>query len=49
MFDRTQGNYTVSNHTIELKEDAKPYHEKYFPIPKIHKPNLKKKVDRLSK
>ena len=32
MFDRTIGKYTVSDYTIELKEDAK-----HFPIPKCHK------------
>ena len=36
MFDATLGNYTGSNYTIELKEDAKPYHVKPFPITKIH-------------
>ena len=25
--------YTGSDYTIELKEDAKPYHAKPFPIP----------------
>ena len=32
----------MSDYAIELKEDAKP-----FPIPKIHKPTLKKEVNRL--
>ena len=49
MFDGSFGKYISSNYTIELKEDAKPYHEKPFPIPKIHKPTLKKEVDRLIK
>ena len=34
MFDGTLGKYTGSDYTIELKEDAKPYHTKPFPIPK---------------
>ena len=44
MFDWTLGKYTGSNYTIELEEDAKPYHAKPFPIPKIHEPTLKKKL-----
>ena len=38
MFDGTLGKYTGSDYTIELKEDAKPYHTKPFPILNIHKP-----------
>ena len=45
MLDRTMGNYTGSNYTIELKQNAKLYHEKPFPIPKIHNPTLKKELD----
>ena len=41
MFEGTLGNYTDSNCNIELKEDAKPYHAKPFPIPKIHHLTLK--------
>ena len=37
MFDRTLGKYTSSVYTIELKENAKPYHAKPFPIPKPYK------------
>ena len=49
MFDGTLGKYTGSNYTIELKENVKPYHAKPFPIPKIHKPTLKKELDRFIK
>ena len=45
MFDGTLGKYTGSNYTVKLKEDAKPYHVKCFPIPKLHEPTLKKEVD----
>ena len=45
----TLGKYTGSDYTIELKEDAKPYHAKPFPIPKIHELTLKKEVNRLIK
>ena len=47
MFDGTSRKYTGSDHTIELKEDAKPHHSKPFLILKTHKPTLKKEVDRL--
>ena len=40
MFDGTLGKY-IGSAKIELKEDAKPYHAKPFPITKIHKPILK--------
>ena len=40
MFDGTLGKYTK-----EL--DAKPYHAKPFRILRIHKPTLKKEVNRL--
>ena len=46
MFDGTLEKYTGSNYTIEIKEYAKPYHVKPFPIPNIHKLTLKKKVNR---
>jgi hypothetical protein len=33
--------------SIELKEDAKPYHGRPYPIPKIHKATLMKEIDHL--
>ena len=45
MLDGTLGKYIGSNYTLEIKEDAKPYHAKPFPIPKIHKLTLKKEVN----
>ena len=45
MFDVSLGKYTGSDYTMELKEDAKPYHAKPFPIPKTHEPTLKKEVN----
>ena len=47
MFDGTLAKFTGSNYTIELKEDAKPYHTKLFLIPKTYEPTLKKEVNRL--
>ena len=49
MFHGTLGKYTRSDYTIELKEDAKLYCEKPFPFPKLHKPTLKKEVNRVIK
>ena len=49
MVDGTLCKYTGSDYTIELKEDTKSYYAKPFPIPKIHEPTLKKKVNRLIK
>ena len=49
MFDGTLDKYKGSNYTIELKENAKPYYAKPFPIPKIHKLTLIKDVNRLIK
>ena len=49
MFDGTLGKYTGSYYTIELKEDAKPYPAKPFPIPNIHEKILKKVFNRLIK
>ena len=49
MFDGTLGKYTGSDYTIELEEDAKPYHAKPFPIPNTHQPILKIEVNRLIK
>ena len=47
MFDGTLRKYTGSDYTIELKEDAKPYHAEPFPIPKTHELSLKKEVNTL--
>ena len=50
IFDGTLGKkYTGSDYTIELKEDAKPYHVKLFPIQNIHEPTFKKEVNRSTK
>ena len=47
MFDGALRKYTGSTYKIKLKEYVKPYHAKPFPIPKVHKPTLKKEVERL--
>ena len=42
LFDGTLGKWTGDPYGIELKPDAKPYHARPYPIPKIHKPTLLK-------
>ena len=49
MIDGTLSKYTGSNYTIELKENAKPYHKKPFPLPKNYELTLKKEVIRIIK
>ena len=39
MFYGTLGKYTGSDYTIELQEDAKPYHATPVPIPKNSQTN----------
>ena len=34
VINRILGKYTGSDYTIDVKENAKPYHAKPFPIPK---------------
>ena len=46
MFDGTLGKYKGSDYTIEVKENAKFYYSKPFPIPNINKPTLNKEVDK---
>ena len=47
LFDGTLGEWTQEECKLELKPDAKPYHARAFPIPKIHLETLKKEVERL--
>ena len=49
LFDGTLGNWQGEELEVELKDDAKPYHAKAFPIPKVHMETLKLEVDRLVK
>ena len=43
------GTWNNKPYNIELKEGAKPYHNRPFPVPKIHERTLKVKLDRLVK
>ena len=47
LFDGTLGRYKPSKYNIELKDDAKPYHAKPFPVPKVHEKTLRIEIERL--
>jgi hypothetical protein len=47
LFDGMLGDWKLPPVSIELKEVAKPYHGRPYPIPKIHKATLMKEIDRL--
>ena len=45
MFDGTLGKYTDSDYTIKLTKDVKPYHAKYFLIPKDSRTNSQERSE----
>ena len=47
LFDGTLGTWKNKPYNIELKEGAKPYHSRPFPVPKIRERTLKVELDRL--
>ena len=47
LFDGTLGKWKCEDYKIDLKEGAKPYHAKPFPIPQVHEGTLKLEVDSL--
>ena len=47
LFDGTLGKWTGSKVSLELAENAKPYHAKAFPVPRVHYETLRKEVERL--
>ena len=49
IFEATLRKYKGFDCTTELKKYTKPNYTKSFPIPKAHKPTLKKEVNRLFK
>ena len=49
LFDGTLGVWSDVDYNIELRDDAKPYHAKAYPIPKVHLDTLKLEVERLCK
>ena len=47
LFDGTLGDWNTKPVSFELKEGAKPYQGRAFPIPQVHKDTIKKEVNRL--
>ena len=47
LFDGSLGHWNGTEYDIELKEGAKPYHARSYPIPKVHTDTLKAEVQRL--
>jgi hypothetical protein len=47
LFDGTLGDWNRPPVSIELKEGAKPYHGRPYPIPQLHKATLMKEINRL--
>ena len=47
LFDGTLGDWNRPPVSIEMKDGAKPYHGRPYPIPQIHKATLRKEIDRL--
>jgi hypothetical protein len=47
MFDGTLGTWNAEPYNIELIKDAKPYHAKAFPVPRIHQQTMRSEVERL--
>jgi hypothetical protein len=44
LFDGTLGNFETSDVKLNLKEDAKPYHAKSYPVTKIYHDTLKHEI-----
>ena len=47
LFDGTLGDWNRPPVSIELKDGAKPYHGRPYPIPQIHKATLMKEINRI--
>ncbi len=47
LFDGTLGDWDTEPVSFELKEGAKPYHGRAFPIPKVHKETILNEIKRL--
>ena len=47
LFDGTLGDWKTEPVSLELKEGAKPYHGRAYPVPKVHKETLIKELNRL--
>ena len=42
LFDGTLGDWNAEPVSFELKDDAKPYHDRAYPVPTAHKETLKR-------
>jgi hypothetical protein len=42
LFDGTLGDWMTEPVSFELKEDARPYHSRPYPVPKVHKQTTKR-------
>jgi hypothetical protein len=47
LFDGTLGDWNRPPVSIELKDGAKPYHARPYPITQVNKATLRKEIDRL--
>ena len=47
LFDGSLGTWKGEDYDIELRSDAKPYHARAFPIPRIHEQTLRHEVESL--
>ena len=47
LFDGTLGDWNTEPVSFDLKEGAKPYHGRAFPVPKFYKETLIKELNRL--
>jgi hypothetical protein len=47
LFDRTLGDWKTEPVSFELKEGAKPYHSRTYPVPNICKRTIVKELNRL--
>ena len=47
LFDGTLGKWRTEPVELELKDDAKPHNQLYYPMPHIYKNMFKKELDRL--
>jgi hypothetical protein len=45
LFDRTLGLWKDAEVSLELKEGAKPYHARAYPVPQCHINNLRAEVE----
>ena len=48
LFNGTLGVWDIEPVTFELKEGAKPYHGRAFPVPMAHKETIMKEIKRLT-